>query len=59
MRRELGDFQTPPGLAAAVIECVGPIGRKWSRVLEPTCGQGRFIGGLLEHAFPPKEILAV
>ncbi len=59
MRRDLGDFQTPPALAAAVIECLGPIGRKWSRVLEPTCGQGHFIAGLLEHAFPPKEILAV
>ncbi len=59
LRRELGDFQTPPELAAAVLECLGPIGRKWSRVLEPTCGQGHFIAGLLEHAFPPREILAV
>jgi methylase of polypeptide subunit release factors len=59
VRRDLGDFQTPPELAAAVLECLGPIGRKWPRVLEPTCGQGHFIARLLEHAFPPKEILAV
>ena len=59
MRRELGDFQTPPELAAAVLECLGPIGRNWSRVLEPTCGRGHFIAALLEHAVPPREILAV
>ena len=59
VRRELGDFQTPPALAAAVIECLGPIGRKWSRVLEPTCGRGHFIAALLQHGFPPSEILAV
>ena len=55
MRRDLGDFQTPPELAAEVLDCLGPIGRRWSRVLEPTCGQGHFIAGLLAQRFPPKR----
>ena len=53
MRRDLGDFQTPPELAAAVLECLGPIGRRWPRVLEPTCGQGHFIAALLAQTSPP------
>jgi hypothetical protein len=59
VRRDLGDFQTPPELAVAVLECLGPIGRRWSRVLEPTCGQGHFIAALLAQPFPPREIQAV
>ena len=59
MRRDLGDFQTPPELAAAVLDCLGPIGRRWPRVLEPTCGQGHFIKALLAQADPPREIQAV
>ena len=59
MRRDLGDFQTPPELAAEVMECLGPIGRRWTRVLEPTCGQGHFIAALLAQKVPPREIQAV
>ena len=59
MRRDLGDFQTPPGLVAAVLETLGPIGSRWPRVLEPTCGRGHFIGGLLAHSDPPREIQAI
>jgi hypothetical protein len=59
VRRDLGDFQTPPELAAAVLDCLGPIGRRWSRVLEPTCGEGHFIAALLAQTFPPREIQAV
>ena len=53
MRRDLGDFQTPPELVAAVLESLGPIGRRWPRVLEPTCGRGHFIAGLLGTRFHP------
>ena len=59
LRRDLGDFQTPRELAGLVLECLGPIGRRWPRVLEPTCGQGHFIAALLAQKFPPKEIQAV
>jgi hypothetical protein len=55
-RRDLGDFQTPVDLVAAVLKTLGPIGTRWPRVLEPTCGQGNFIDGLLELATPPREI---
>ena len=59
MRRELGDFQTPPELAAAVLECLGPIGKRWPRVIEPTCGQGHFIAALLAQSPRPREIQAI
>jgi methylase of polypeptide subunit release factors len=59
VRRDLGDFQTPPELAAEVLACLEPIGRRWPRVLEPTCGQGHFIAGLLAQEPPPKEIQAI
>jgi hypothetical protein len=59
VRRDLGDFQTPPELAAEVLACLGPIGRRWPRVLEPTCGQGHFIVALLAQTFPPREIQAI
>jgi hypothetical protein len=59
VRRDLGDFQTPPELAAAVLECLGPIGLRWPRVLEPTCGRGHFIAALLAQSHPPREIQAV
>src|SRR5438874_8659836 len=38
---EWGDFQTPPQLAQAVVSCLSF--RRWSRVLEPTCGSGHFL----------------
>jgi hypothetical protein len=59
VRRDLGDFQTPPELVAAVLEALGPLGERWPRVLEPTCGQGHFIDGLLALPTPPREIRAI
>lgn len=56
MPRDLGDFQTPPELVARVLDVLGPIGSKWTRVLEPTCGKGNFIAGLLNRPDAPKEI---
>jgi hypothetical protein len=59
LSRDLGDFQTPPDLVAAVLEELGPIGRRWPRVLEPTCGQGRFLAGLIGRDDPPREIIGI
>ena len=59
MRRDLGDFQTPPELVDAVLDTLGLVGARWPRVLEPTCGRGNFLAGLLAHHSPPREILAV
>jgi hypothetical protein len=59
VRRDLGDFQTPPELVAEVLDALGPLGERWPRVLEPTCGQGRFIEGLLALPAPPREIQAI
>jgi hypothetical protein len=59
VRRDLGDFQTPPELVDAVLETLGPIGVRWPRVLEPTCGRGNFLAGLLRNASPPREIQAI
>src|SRR2546427_722344 len=35
-----GDFQTPSQLASAVVAVLAASGRRWHRVLEPTCGTG-------------------
>lgn len=59
MRRDLGDFQTPPELVGMVLETLGPIGTRWPRVLEPTCGRGHFVAGVLAHSVPPREVLGV
>ena len=59
MRRDLGDFQTPPELVAMVLEALGPIGARWPRVLEPTCGRGHFLAGLLADPVPPREIRGI
>lgn len=56
MTKDLGDFQTPDSLVEEVIKLLDPVGRKWARVLEPTCGSGGFIKGLLRSSSPPREI---
>lgn len=56
MIRDLGDFQTPPELVDQVLAVLGPVGRRWPRVLEPTCGTGNFVEGLLRGESPPREI---
>ena len=59
VRRDLGDFQTPPALVAEVLDALGPIGTRWPRVLEPTCGRGRFLAGLVGRDDPPREAIGV
>lgn len=59
MNREFGDFQTPPQLVAAVLESLSSFGKVWSRVIEPTCGRGNFLAGLLKQTIPPREIQAI
>ncbi len=56
MTRDFGDFQTPPALVTAILRLLGPVGNRWPRVLEPTCGTGNFISGLLQLDERPKEI---
>ena len=56
MSNAFGDFQTPADLVDAVLQHLNPIGEKWPRVLEPTCGRGNFITGLLNLTVPPREI---
>ncbi len=41
-----------------VLECLGAVGERWPRVLEPTCGRGNFVEGLLRSNTPPVEIQA-
>ena len=57
--RQFGDFQTPPELVRAILKTLGPIGRRWTRVLEPTCGRGNFIRGVIESDVPPEEIIGI
>jgi hypothetical protein len=56
MTRDVGDFPTPPGLVALVLDRLGP---RWDRVLEPTCGGGRFLQGLLDRSPVPREIQGI
>jgi methylase of polypeptide subunit release factors len=57
LRRDLGDFQTPPALVSAVLDRLDALGVPRQRVLEPTCGRGHFLAGLLDADNPPAEIL--
>ena len=57
--RDLGDFQTPPALVAAVLEQLGPIGTRWTRMLEPTCGRGHFLAGALAGPSPPRQVIGI
>lgn len=59
MDREFGDFQTPLLLVDAVLRCLQSSGKEWSRVIEPTCGRGNFIEGLLKLTQPPDEIQGI
>jgi hypothetical protein len=58
MSKKFGDFQTPPALVADILQRLSVNGNVWTRVLEPTCGGGNFINGLLYLAVPPREIQA-
>ncbi|MDG3006724.1 class I SAM-dependent methyltransferase [Paludisphaera mucosa] len=59
MGKDLGDFQTPPELAAALVRRLGPIGGRWPRVLEPTSGRGGFLRAILDSPSPPREAIGV
>lgn len=56
MKRDLGDFQTPTALVDAVLKQLAASGRRWSRALEPTCGRGNFIKGLLHGELGVEEV---
>ena len=53
---EFGDFQTPVPLARIVLETLGDGG--WTRILEPTCGQGNFLEAASER-FPDADRVGV
>jgi hypothetical protein len=55
--KALGDFQTPLALVREVLVALDL--HLFSRVLEPTCGRGSFIRGLLELEPPPQEVIGV
>ena len=59
MNGDLGDFQTPPALVSAVLSRLGATGSRWPRVLEPTCGKGNFLAGLLALDPPPREVIGI
>ncbi|MFO0892374.1 MAG: hypothetical protein U0790_24945 [Isosphaeraceae bacterium] len=58
-RREYGDFQTPPELARAALATLGPIRRRWTRVLEPTCGTGSFLIAAIQPDRAPRELIGI
>lgn len=59
MNRDLGDFQTPKSLVRRILRTLRPIGSRWDRVLEPTCGGGNFIIEILNESPPPQEIKGI
>ena len=58
-RKDYGDFQTPPALVAEILGALERAGEPAARVLEPTCGRGHFISGLLDRIPAPLEILGL
>lgn len=59
MKKTLGDFQTPPHLVQSILQRLNISGQKYPRVLEPACGRGNFIRGLLDLEYPPLEIQGI
>lgn len=58
MSRDLGDWQTPLPLVREVVATLRRDGYTWRRVLEPTCGTGSFIEGVLSDD-GPNEIIGI
>ena len=58
-KKTLGDFQTPPALVEQVLAALDRMGVHWTRALEPTCGCGSFIQGLLKRGRRPAEIVGI
>lgn len=59
LRKEYGDYQTPRELVKRILRRLGPVGEKWDRVLEPTCGRGNFIQELVSGASTPREVKGI
>jgi hypothetical protein len=59
MPRDLGDFQTPMPLVMEILACLNRQGKRWQRVLEPTCGRGNFIKGILDLGMVLDEIQGI
>ncbi len=59
MAKDFGDFQTPLPLVSSILETLSTLGKTWTRVLEPTCGQGNFIEGFFTRDAPPREIQGI
>ena len=57
--RDFGDFQTPLPLVSAILKSLTTLNKRWTRVLEPTCGRGNFIEGLLKQDVLPSEIQGI
>ena len=57
--KETGDFQTPPELAARVVNRLSRLGIRWARFLEPNCGDGNFFKGLTDTFGDTVEIRGV
>lgn len=49
MSKSFGDFQTPSILVEQVLHILAQQNKPWTRLLEPTCGKGHFITGVLNH----------
>lgn len=58
-KRAFGDFQTPMPLVESIVSLLKSLGIGANRVLEPTCGRGNFIHGLLNAGAPPAEIVGI
>ena len=58
-RRDFGDFQTPRPLVDAVLARLRADSGRFDRVLEPTCGRGHFLAGVLDGVDPPAEVVGV
>lgn len=55
----LGDYQTPLELVQSIIQRLKVDGWRWTRMLEPTCGVGAFIEGVLPAELGVQEIVGI
>lgn len=58
-RKDFGDFQTPRPLVDAVLARLRVGEGGYGRILEPTCGRGHFLAGVLERVGPEVEVCGV